>query len=98
MDKAITYFKNKGVNQNTLTMALTNIVSCVLFLLRQPYVASFYGHAMSKCCQYATNDLKVCGGMKEVSIKRFNLLFKRQLLGLKKRLRFVEMHIFTFEN
>jgi hypothetical protein len=27
---------------------------------------------MSKCCQYATNDLKVCGGgMGEVSIKDF---------------------------
>jgi hypothetical protein len=24
---------------------------------------------MSKCCQYATNDLKICGGMGKVSIK-----------------------------
>jgi hypothetical protein len=36
--------------------------------LPQPYVAIYYGHAMSKCCQYATNDLKICGGMQEVSI------------------------------
>jgi hypothetical protein len=70
LDKVITYFKDKGVNQNTFTTTLTIIVCCVLLLLPQPYIVSFYGHAMSKCCQYVTNDLKVCGGMKEVSIKK----------------------------
>jgi hypothetical protein len=30
---------------------------------------------MSKCCLYVTNDLKVCGCMKEVSIKEFQFSF-----------------------
>ncbi len=46
-----------------------DIVFCVLFILSQPYVAICYGHAMFKCCQYVTNDIKVCNGMWEVFIK-----------------------------
>jgi len=84
LDKIIAYFKDKGANQNTLTTALTNIVSCVLLLLPQPYVASFYGHAMSKCCQYATNDLKMCGGMKEVLIKKVQSSLQKTITWNKK--------------
>ncbi len=63
LNKVITYVKDEGANLSTLTMALTNIVSCVPPMLSQPYATISYGHAMSKCCQYATN------GTREVSIK-----------------------------
>jgi hypothetical protein len=65
--KIITCIKDEGINLNTLTTTLTCIVSYVFFLLSQPYVVNCYGHAMSKCCQCVINDLKVCGGIKEVS-------------------------------
>ncbi len=61
--------KDEGANSSTLTMVLTSIVSCVPLMLLQPYATISYGHAMSKCCQYGTNDLKMCNGMREVSIK-----------------------------
>jgi hypothetical protein len=63
LDKVIAYVKDEGANLNTLIIRLTSIISCVPLQLSQPHVAIYYGHAMSKCCQYATNDLKVCGGM-----------------------------------
>ncbi len=44
-------------------------MSCVPFMLPQLYVVC-YGHAMSKCCLYATNDLKVFDEMKKVSIEK----------------------------
>ncbi len=69
LDKVLTYVKDEGANLSTFTMALMNIVSYVPFMLSQPYATIFYGHDMSKCCQYATNDLKMCNGMREVSIK-----------------------------
>jgi hypothetical protein len=50
LDKIITYVKGKGANLNTFIVALINIVSCVFFLLPQPYTISCYEHAMSKCC------------------------------------------------
>jgi hypothetical protein len=62
-DKVITNKKDEGVNLNTLMNALTNNVSCVLFLLVKPCVINCYGHEMSKCCQHATNNLKMCGEM-----------------------------------
>ncbi len=65
-------------------MALTNIVSCVILLLPQPCVVSCYGHAMSKCCQYATNDLKVCEGMKEVSIIKVQSSRQKTITWTKK--------------
>jgi len=47
----------------------------------------------------------MCGGMKEVSIKRLNLFYIKQLLGPKKvgranksGLRLVKMHLFTPKN
>lgn len=49
--------------------ALTSIVSCVLLLLVKQYVISCYGHAMSKCCQHVTNNLKVLGELNQVSIR-----------------------------
>jgi hypothetical protein len=44
-------------------------MSCVPLMLPQLYAYNCYMHAMLKCYQYATNDLKMCGGMKKVSIK-----------------------------
>jgi hypothetical protein len=37
--------------------------------LLQPFVGFCFGHAISKACQYATNEAKVGVGMKEVSLK-----------------------------
>jgi len=43
-DKVIAYAKHEGANVN----AFTNIVSCAPLLLAKPYVASCYGHPISK--------------------------------------------------
>jgi len=79
--KVIADVKDENTNMNTFTMTLTSIVSYVSLLSPQPYIVNCYGHAMSKCSQYVTNDLKMCGGIKEVSIKEVQS--KRQLLGTK---------------
>jgi len=50
LDKVITYVKYEGANLSTFTMALMSIVSCVPFMLLQPYGTISYGHGMSKCC------------------------------------------------
>jgi hypothetical protein len=39
---------------------------------------------MSKCCHYATNDLKVCGGIKEVSIKETQSFIQKKIIWNKK--------------
>jgi hypothetical protein len=49
LDKDITYVKDEGANLSILITTLINIVSYVPFRLPQPYVASCFGHAMSKC-------------------------------------------------
>ncbi len=69
LDKVITYVKDEGSNLNTLTFALTFIVSCFAFQQACPFVGSCFGHAMSKEAQYVTNDNNVCVGFLEVSLK-----------------------------
>jgi len=64
--RSYAYINDEGTNLNIVTNALTNIMSCVTLMLPQPYASSCYGHVMLKCCQYATNNLKVYGSMKEV--------------------------------
>jgi hypothetical protein len=54
---------------NTLVVIVSIIVSCEPLQLETPFARVCFGHAMSKACQYATNDVKLCIGMKEVSLK-----------------------------
>jgi hypothetical protein len=68
-DKVIAYMKDEGTNLNIFTNVLTSIVSCVPLMLPQPYANSCFGHVVSKCCEYAINDLKIYASMKKVSIK-----------------------------
>ncbi len=65
----IAYVKDERGNINTMTNALTFIVSCETLSLQTPFVGSCCGHAMSKCIQYATNDVKVSIGLTFVCIK-----------------------------
>jgi hypothetical protein len=72
----IAYVKNKGDNISTMTQALTSIVSCEKLVLAHPFVGSCCGHAMFKCCQYATNDSKVYVGLITISIRVTSILQK----------------------
>jgi hypothetical protein len=51
--------KDEIPNLNTITNALTTIVSYVPLMLPPLYVGNCYGHVMSKCCQHVINNLKV---------------------------------------
>jgi hypothetical protein len=61
LHKVITYVKDESANMNTFTMALISI------FVTTTLATSCYELVMSKCCQHVINDLKMCGGMKEVS-------------------------------
>jgi hypothetical protein len=58
--------KDKGKNLATLNYALSNVVFCNVLKLETPFSSTCFGHVMSKVCQYATNEKKVCQCMKEV--------------------------------
>jgi hypothetical protein len=68
-DRVIAYVKYKGFNLNTLTNTLTSVVYYFPLQLACPFVGSCFGHAMFKATQYATNNIKVCVGFFEVSLK-----------------------------
>jgi len=61
--KIMAYVKDEGNNINTMTSALTFVVSCELLRLTMPFRGSCWGHAIYKCCQYVTNDTKVFIGL-----------------------------------
>ncbi len=65
LDKIITYVKDEGSNLNTLTNALTSVVSYFPLQLACPFVGSCFGHAMS----FATDDIKMCAKFSKVSLK-----------------------------
>jgi len=52
-----------------MTQALTSIVSCEMLGLAHPFCGVMLGACYLKCCQYATNDFKVCVGLTIISIK-----------------------------
>ena len=52
----------------TLECALQLTDSCDVLDIDQPYARACFGHVMSKACQYATDDEKVCREMIELSL------------------------------
>ncbi len=95
-----------SLSRSWLTKTLMNIMSCVPFLLPQSYDVSCYKHVMLKYCQYVNiNELKMCGDMTEVSIKKFNLFSKRQSFEQNKSVKrrqewirgLVEMHFLPLQ-
>jgi hypothetical protein len=67
--KILADVKDEGSNISIMTNALTFVVSCELLKLTTPFIGSCWGHAMYKCCQYATDDIKMSIGLTSISIK-----------------------------
>jgi hypothetical protein len=84
MDKVITYVKDESSNLNTLVVTLFSIVTYAPLQLEDPLASFCYGHVMSKACQYATIDTKLCVGMKEVLLKDVHSTLQRTMLSIKK--------------
>jgi hypothetical protein len=76
----IAYVKDKRGNLLTMTQVLIFIVSCEKLGLAHPFVGSYWGHAMFKCYQYATNDSKGYVGLIIVSIRVASILQKNYYL------------------
>jgi hypothetical protein len=66
--KIIVYVNDGGTNLNTLAFTLTSVVSCAPLQLATPFNGTYFGHVMSKACQYAIDDIKIGVGMKEMSV------------------------------
>jgi len=71
--QVIAYVKYEGGNISTMTITLISMVLCQALRLTTPFARACWGHAMSKCCQYATDDSKVSSGQ-SVSIKEAQLV------------------------
>jgi len=83
----IVHVKDKRSNISTLTSTLTNVVTYYPFhqdqlldQLSSPFVGSCFGHAMSKACQYAFYDSKVCVGFSKVSLKNVQVLLYKVIV------------------
>jgi hypothetical protein len=61
--KIIAYFKDEDNSLPTMIIALVFVVFYEVLGLVEPFTRNLWGHAMSKCCQYATYDTKVFVGL-----------------------------------
>ncbi len=71
LNKVIAYVKGERLNLSTLTLTLTNVITCFFSQLSNPFVGSCFGHAMSKICQYAYDDLNLCARFLIMGLKHF---------------------------
>jgi hypothetical protein len=69
LNKVIAFVKDKGANLRTMTTTLKSIVFCAMLDLPTPFPRTCWGHVMSKIAQYAVDDSKVCGVLRETSLK-----------------------------
>jgi hypothetical protein len=75
--RILTHVKDESNNLKTMTSVLTFSFFCELLGLTTPFIRSYWGYAMSKCFQYATDDIKVSIGLTSISIKNVNLFCKK---------------------
>ncbi len=68
----------------SLTSALTLVVSCEVLGLLASFVGSCWPHAMSKCCQYSTDDSKVSDGLSSISIKETRSILQKIIAWIEK--------------
>jgi hypothetical protein len=64
----LAYVKNEGCNLVIVTSTLTwYVVSYEVLGLSAPSIMACWGHVMSKYCQYAIEESKVCVGLPSIS-------------------------------
>ncbi len=73
-NKVLIYVKDEGSNLNIVENAHSTTTSCKFLELKKPFTCTYFGHVMSKVCQYAIVDEKVCVLMKKVFIKKAQLV------------------------
>jgi hypothetical protein len=76
--------QDEGKNLNTLATELMTLVNCEVMGLASPYSGTCFGHILSKVSQHATNDEKVCKGMKKVSVKKAQGTLQKTIMWTKK--------------
>lgn len=59
-------------------------MSCQILGMLTPFVGPWWGHVMSKCCQYATNDTNVCVSFILISIKLAQFVLQKTIISTKK--------------
>jgi hypothetical protein len=82
--KIMAYVKDENNNLNIMTNALTSFVFYKLLGLTTPFIRSCWGHAMSKCCQYAIDDTKVFIGLTSIPIKECQSILQKTITWTKK--------------
>lgn len=75
-DWILAFMKDEGSRLQTMAGALRSIVSCSPLELTFVFEGTCFGHVMSKACQYATNDAKVCICLREVSVKEAHVVLQ----------------------
>jgi len=65
----IAFVKYEGSNLNTMATALCFIIICQPLKFNHVYEGTYFGHVMSKACQYVINDDKVSKSLMQVNVK-----------------------------
>lgn len=84
INKILTYVENESLNLNTLVFAPSIVFSCESLQLDTPFIGTCFGHVMSKTCQYFTNDVKLCVGIKEMALKNVQQTIWKTITSTKK--------------
>jgi hypothetical protein len=82
--KIIAYVKDEDNSLPTMIIALVFVVFYEVLGLVEPFTRNCWGHAMSKCCQYATYDTKVFVGLMLISIKECQFILLKTTTWTKK--------------
>jgi hypothetical protein len=82
--KIVGFVKNERPNLQTCAQALKVVVFCHHLDTTKPFDGHFFGHTLSKVCQYATSDDKVARELQYALIKSTQANIHKYITWLKK--------------
>ncbi len=80
----ITFVKDEGTNLSGMAATLYSIINYEPLKILKVQEGTCFGHAMSKACQYATNDEKVYVGLRNVNVKEVQSGLQKTITWTKK--------------
>jgi hypothetical protein len=82
-NKVLIYVKDEGNILNTLKKKNSTTIRCKFSELKKSFANTCSNHVMNKMCQYVITK-EVCASMKEISIKRAQVVLQKTITWTKK--------------
>jgi hypothetical protein len=84
MHCVVAFVKDENNNLTSMAITLCSIVDCHPLKFLWVYEGTYFGHVMSRTCQYGSNDERMVTSLKHVNVKNAQVNLQMTITWTKK--------------